>query len=181
MTDLIFLDTETTGLEDDKHAVWEIAWAINDGPIESRVLVHSLMTADPKALEINGYFRRHEGATPRSAGPQVDLMIREVLKGNTLVCSNPPFDRGFLKARWKDSPWHHRSVDISSFAMPLLGHDRPMGLAMVAAELREMGYEIPWEDHSAAGDVNAMREAYWALKTMQREFHSALASFRNKE
>lgn len=170
MTDLIFLDTETTGLEDDKHAVWEIAYAINDGEIQSHVVVHSLMTADPAALEINKYYERFpDGA--RSRGPQVDLMIREILKGNTLVCSNPSFDRGFLKARWKESPWHHRSVDISSFAMPLLGHDRPMGLATVAAELRSMGYEIPWEDHSAAGDVRAMRECYWALRTIQKRFH----------
>lgn len=171
MNDLIFLDTETTGLEDDKHAVWEVAWAINDGEIQSHILVHSLMTADFDALNVNKYYERFpEGA--RSRGPHVDLMVREVLKGNTLVCSNPSFDRGFLKARWKSEPWHHRSVDISSFAMPLLGHTRPMGLATVTLELRDRGYDIPKADHTAAGDVNALRECYRALKNIQVRYEN---------
>ena len=168
MTDLIFLDTETTGLDDRKHQVWEIAWAVNDGTINTLVVDHDISTANPDSLDMNGYWERAGYFLPETA--RHELNLRKRLKGNTLVCSNPPFDRGFLKSRWMEEPWHHRSVDISSFAMLVLGHDRPMGLARVAQDLRDMGYEIPNPDHSARGDVETLRACYMKLLHLGRAY-----------
>lgn len=163
MSDLIFLDTETTGLEYDKHEIWEIAWAVNDGPVEERILVHSLKTADPKALDLNGYHIRYpEGA--RSKGPMTDLEVRSVLADNTIVCANPTFDRFFMYFRWGHEPYHYRSIDIESMAMLVFGWERPRGLKDVAAELRQRMYNIPDPDHTAGVDVEVLRACFNALR-----------------
>jgi oligoribonuclease (3'-5' exoribonuclease) len=164
VTDLIFLDTETTGLDYGRHEIWEIAWAINDGPITERVLVHSLKMADPKALDLNGYFRRHAGAIPRSDGPWVDLDVRQILAGNTIVCANPTFDRIFMYLRWGYEPYHYRSIDVESMAMLVFEWDRPRGLKDVAAELRSRSWDIPEPDHTAGKDVEVLRACYDALR-----------------
>lgn len=169
MNDLIFLDTETTGLDDDQHEVWQIAWAINDEvPVQERILVHSLKTADPKALDMNGYRENHpQGA--RSEGPMVDIEVRNILEGNTLVCANPSFDRGFLKKRWGYEPWHYRSVDVESMALLLFDWDRPRGLKDVADTLRSIGYNIADPSHNAWIDVVVLRECYHAIREEQKK------------
>lgn len=163
MNDLIFLDTETTGLEYQQHEIWEIAWAINNGPIEERILVHSLKTADPKALALNGYYARYpEGA--RAKGPMTDLEVRNVLAGNTIVAANPTFDRIFMYLRWGYEPYLYRSVDVESMAVAVFNYDRPKGLASISEDLRDKGYPMPDPDHSAGRDVEVVRAAYIALK-----------------
>ena len=169
MNDLIYLDTETTGLDPEKHDVWEIAWAVNDVPVEERILVHSLKAAEYKALEMNGYFYRHAGALPRSDGPWVDLDVRKILEGNTLVCANPTFDRMFLRKRWGLEPYHYRSIDVESVALGVLQLDRPKGLKDIAEALRKLGYAISVPDHSAAKDVEVLRECFIALRGLQQD------------
>jgi oligoribonuclease (3'-5' exoribonuclease) len=167
-TDLIFLDTETTGLDPDKHEIWEIAWAINDEiPVQERILVHSLKTADPTALEVNTYLEHHpQGA--RSEGPMVDLEVRKVLEGGTLVCANPTFDRMFMRKRWGLEPYHYRSIDVESMALAILEYDRPKGLKDIAEELRDMGYNIADPLHRAWIDVVVLRECYKTLRQIQK-------------
>lgn len=174
MTDLVFLDIETTGLDDSKHEAWEVAWVVNGDPIvQERILVHSLKTADPKALEMNHYLEKHPNGA-RSEGPMVDLEVRSVIEGNTLVCANPPFDRGFLKKRWGIEPWHYRSIDLESMALGILEHDRPKGLKDVSDELRGLGYNIGEPSHSAWVDVVVLRESYRALRDIQKQRNDAL-------
>ncbi len=172
MNDLIFLDTETTGLDSDKHEVWEIGWVVNeDRQVQSVVVPHSLATADPDALEMNGYWDRAPGAP---FTPWADIELRKLIKGNTLVCANPPFDRGFLKKRWGIEPWHYRSVDLETMAMGILEHDRPKGLKDVSDELRELGYNIAEPSHGAWVDVVVLRESYRALRDIQKLKNDAL-------
>lgn len=170
MTDLIFLDTETTGLEYKTHEIWEIAWAVNDGPIQEEVLVHSLKTADMTALDLNGYFLRHAGALPRSEGPWIDLNVRKALAGNTLVCANPTFDRIFMYLRWGHEPYHYRSIDVESIALIVFEWDRPRGLKDVAAELRSRKWDIPEPDHTAGKDVEVLRACYNALREENKKW-----------
>lgn len=174
MSDLIFLDTETTGLEPEKHEVWQIAWAINDEvPVQERILVHSLKTADSKSLEMNGYFEHHpEGA--RSLGPMVDLEVRDAVKDGTLVCANPTFDRMFLRKRWGYEPWQYRSIDIESMALGILEYERPKGLKDIAEHLQRWGYNIADPLHNAWIDVVVLRECYKALREIQRQKNTAL-------
>ncbi len=160
-TALVFLDTETTGLDPVLHEVWEIAWAINGGSTTSRVVPHSIATADPKALEMNGYVGRGLGVP---GDPWADIELRSDLARATIVGANPAFDTAFLRARWGVAPWHHRLIDVESMALGILGYERPKGLHALAADLRDRGHEIPEPDHTAAADVATTRAVYGALR-----------------
>lgn len=167
MRDLVFLDIETTGLDPDKHQAWEIAAAVNDEPVISYVLVHSLQTADEKALELNGYFLRYpDGA--RSLGPMVDIQFRKMLKDVTIVAANPSFDVDFLYRRWGVAPWHHRKLDIETMAYTVFEYDEMKGMKDIASDLTERGFYIRQPDHTAHGDVTALRDCYKALRAIQR-------------
>lgn len=164
---LVVLDTETTGLDLDKHEVWEIALAVGEGSIDSYLVEHNVLTADPKALEMNGYRVRYHGLVLPRLGELA--IIPPQLEGKTLVGANPAFDAYRLQKRWGRSPWHYRLVNVEDMAITVFDLDRPLGLKALVDKLRELGYDIPENDHSAAGDVAATREVYRALRIIGKE------------
>lgn len=54
-----FVDTETTGLDPDKHAIWEVALILPDAREFVWQFPVDEMTADPFALNIGRYWERH--------------------------------------------------------------------------------------------------------------------------
>jgi hypothetical protein len=165
----VFLDTETTGLEL-HHDIWEIAWAIGDGSIESRIVPHSLQNADPKALELNGYWTRGFAEHPVESA---DVAFRELLDGATIIGCNPGFDAIRLQLRWRAQPWHYRLVDVSSMAVALMGFREdglPPGLFDIANDMRRLyGLDIPEPDHTAAGDVATLRAVYYGFDVVRMD------------
>ena len=157
----LFLDTETTGLDVEKHEVWEIAYAIDDGPIKSHVVQHSLANADPKALDINGYNTRFRGVPADFLLFEKEL--RAAAQDQFLVGSNPAFDQRFLVKRWGERPWEYRMIDIATYAMPYFGLVVPEGLAFITNAL-----DIESGDHTAAKDVEVLRNAFYKLQDMYR-------------
>lgn len=158
--DLVFIDTETTGLELE-HDIWEIAYAIGDGPVVSAIVPHSLQNADLKALEMNGYRVRFQ---PGFVDRTFDVDLRSRLAGKTLVGANPSFDAYRLQRRWGVAPWRYRMLDVESMAFGLVsGFDSVPGLKNLTGYLQTNGYQVPSNDHSAAGDVAAVREVYKSL------------------
>ena len=169
---LIYLDTETTGLDPDRHEIWELAYAVDDGPIQSGIMFHSLRHADPKALAMNGYWERSKGVSP-DEWADLEISVRFAMEGATLVGANPAFDAAFLRARWGVTPWRYRTLDIESYAMPLFGWNEPRGLKDIAAHLRDVnGEDIPKPDHSAAGDVATLRACHRALRQLSEEMRA---------
>jgi oligoribonuclease (3'-5' exoribonuclease) len=161
MRDLIFLDTETTGLDPAIHEVWEIAFAIKDHGVLSGFVPHSLATADPVALAVNNYWNRN---IERVVNPRFEFALRRYVADATIVGANPAFDAAFLRARWGVAPWHHRLIDVESMALTVLGYERPKGLFDLAVDLRGRGYDIPAPNHTAIGDVLTTRAVYHALR-----------------
>lgn len=169
-----YVDVETTGLDVERNCVWEIAYAIDDEPVQSSVVSHTLVNANDKALEIGNYWQRMF-EEPFSAHEATiwEGVTKERLFGfdGTLyiVGANPGFDNTFLTKRWGSLPWHHRPIDIESYAMGPLGpltQDEPIvpqGLFTICTTLRTLGWDIPEPDHSAGGDVAATRAAFKAL------------------
>jgi DNA polymerase III epsilon subunit-like protein len=162
---LIFLDIETTGLDPFRHQVWEIAYATEGGPIESGIVRHSLFTADPQALTLNGHDERCECLGFQTYRKAFEMEIKRALVGAVIVGANPAFDTKFLRMRWESEPWHYRMIDIEAYAMPHLGLDRPKGLAGIAEALA-----IQPPDHSAAQDVYVLRECFQALQSIYTQY-----------
>ena len=158
---LVYLDTETTGLDPDRHQVWEIAYAIDDGPVESSFVGHSVWSADPKALELNGYHDRF--VSQPQLGLLFERILRHDLEGATLVGANPAFDAAFLRRRWGVTPWRYRLLDVEAYGAGVLGLVEPIGLKGLTDAVRALGYEIPEPDHTAAADVRTLRRVHQAL------------------
>lgn len=73
---LVYLDTETTGLDPAVHQVWEIGYAVDDGPIVSGFVRHDPPTLDYASLQaalVNGYVGRYGPYTTAPEGPPARL------------------------------------------------------------------------------------------------------------
>ena len=167
MTVLCFIDTETTGLDARIHQPYEVCiWREDEPNPGTLALPHSLEFADQQALRIGGYHDRQftpyetDGATERR-------LLLKALTGATLVGSNPAFDAAMLTRVIGAPVWHHRLINVAEGGMWVFGWDRPKGLADVATECRDRGYDIPEPDHTAEGDVRATRAVYEALRAIR--------------
>ena len=161
---LVFLDTETTGLED-HHQVWEIAYAgIGDEPT-SFMVPHTTVGSSKEALEIGNYYER-QGYEARKWRPDLEREFFNHLGPEvTIIGANPSFDREMLRRRWGTFPAHHRLLDIESWATALIDTTRPpMGMSALYEWFKERGHDIPKPDHTAAGDVRTMQYIYDSLK-----------------
>lgn len=167
MSSLVYLDTETTGLNTRLHDTIEVAWAVDAGPVNRLVFPHTLDHADPKALEINGYWDRGlDTYAAASANPFTRLQsgfIRD-LTGATVVAENYGFDLAMLVRKLGFEPWHYRKIELSSVAMTVFNLDRPESMHKTAERLRDRGLEIPKSDHTAEADVECLRACYMALR-----------------
>lgn len=167
VTTLCYVDTETTGLDPDKHQAYEVAWQIGEGPLVSARLGHTLKNADEFALSVGRYHER--GFKPSKRNETTLDYLRRNLDGVTLVGSNPAFDAAFLRKALGCAPWHHRLINVAEGGMWVFGWERPKGLADVTAACRERGYEIPEPDHTAEGDVRTTKAVYEALRAIRGE------------
>ena len=172
MTDrpIVAIDCETTGLDPDWHDVFEVAYqrlGIDAEPV-TLWLPHDDSTADPKAMEINRGYERWPGAYTRGW----EFQLRTALTGAHLLGSNPAFDASFLRRRLDSGAvWHHRLIDIATYAMPVLGLDTPIGLAnirqmLIERECFQVLDAVP--DHTAAGDVRATVACWDVLRALAR-------------
>lgn len=163
MRDLIFVDTETTGLDAEKNELVELTWAPLEG--DPHTLWFGVEQVPPFIDELIGFTKRG------IAGFRSDFFeISKFLKasdGATLVAANPSFDMSFLKAvgLWN---FHYRMLDIESYAFGRLSHlfeDVP-GMKSIYVVLTNAGFEITEPDHTSLNDVLALRDAYKILRDL---------------
>lgn len=173
-TKIVFLDTETTGLDPKRHQVWEVAYSTGlDKPVEVFQVWHSLTNADPAALRINGYLDRvnenyvktdEEMARHRNGHSLLPYTFTQgALWDAYVIGSNPAFDTSFLREALGFAPWKHRLIDLSNIAMAKFSTPVPMGMKEVRDRLTEMGYDIPEPDHTAKRDVETLKACYEIL------------------
>lgn len=162
MRDLIFVDTESTGLADNEDAeLVEVTWATRDSEPETLFFG---VTEVPDF--INGLIKFDER---KIAGLQSDhFAIERFLKAsmdNTMVAANPSHDKHFLYEAgiWR---FHYRMLDISTYAMAKLNLDQMPGMSDIFRELKELGVTITQPDHTSRNDVLAMRDAFTILEDM---------------
>jgi DNA polymerase III epsilon subunit-like protein len=147
---VIIVDTETTGLDPERHEIWEIG-TINrsSGREHQWRMKPDLSKADPQALSVGRYYERTSGmcgkcrpdraydlvspyaksADPEwSCPPVLAAEVARLLDGAILVAANPALDAGFLsaflRANGEAPTWHYRLRDIGSMAHGFLMHNQ---------------------------------------------------------
>lgn len=173
---IVFIDTETGGLNPIKHELIEVAWAKDDIHHPQRlVLPHRPDRVDPMAAQINGYHTRHLD-DPENWDSSIDIaMFGADLIGATLCGANPSFDAAFISSFFShqnpfgDTPWHYRLLDIESMFVGAFPNafdvevDGVPGLRRIVEWINDydpVSPSLPSTDHTAVGDVVALREVY---------------------
>lgn len=182
MAPLAFVDCETTGLDPDRHQVWEVGLVLADSDELDNVDEHvwhlpvHLRRADPMALRISGFRQRHG---VRDEVINLDVFapqLAQLTDGAHLVGAVPSFDeerlRRILRAHGECPTWHYHLIDIEAMAVGWLharGENRPpvdLSLPWESNELsRACGIEPPSDDerHTALGDARWAYRWYRAL------------------
>jgi len=107
---LIFLDTETSGLNPEKHRTLEIAYKVVDSITNKAVVSYASIIAqpegvwaeaDPASLQFTGFSWEDilQGKTEKVVADEIandfnKLSLTE--KGGIFICQNPSFDRAFF-------------------------------------------------------------------------------------
>lgn len=138
-TPLVFIDTETTGTHRERRP-WEIAMIRRQDGIDTRIVIQisdvDLSNAQPKGLEVGGFYNRHRAYAPESEWKDGVMFYRENLaagavekwtRGAHLVGVNPAFDDETLDAMLRRHnlipAWHYHVIDVSAMGLGYLrGH-----------------------------------------------------------
>lgn len=140
-TPLCFIDTETTGLHPERRA-WEIALIRRDDAGERELLIQvrdvDLSNAEPKGLQVGGFYERHGNYAPAAAtgpgGPFVEgseavwategqaaELVEQHTRGAHLVGCVPDFDARtldpMLRRHGLIPAWHYHLVDVEAMAV----------------------------------------------------------------
>ncbi|NDK91419.1 hypothetical protein GYA93_17810 [Gordonia desulfuricans] len=176
--DVVFLDTETTGL-DCYDRVWEVAAIRRDmAGRESKLHIQVQHAGSPPPKFREDYDRRFDrsGALPHTAAASA---LTEFLSGRPhIVGVNPAFDAQMLERLYVDAwvseapPWHYHLIDLPAVTIGvLLAHGHEVELpyrsddlaARVGAPTREEDGTPRYARHTAMGDVLWARDWFDAL------------------
>lgn len=173
-TKLIFVDTETTGLDPDVHDIWELAWGLwneeqGKWSVVSEKIPVDLSQADPHALRIGGFYERGgvNCNVPHYTHQEQDVLSVFVndAYNKHIVGAVPSFDeerlRKLVRKNGHAPTWHYHLIDIEPMAIGYLyglGMERP-SLPWNSNDLSRMIGVNPddYDRHTAAGDV------HWAI------------------
>ncbi len=185
----IFLDTETNGLNPQKHCILEIAFRIVDielGDVlfsyESLIAQpkHRWETADPHSLIVNG-FRFEEiskGLPPEEVAGNILTALSQngVKRGDAVfICQNPSFDRAFFSQlidpdMQESLDWPYHWLDLASmfWALQIKQGELPWTNGISKDKISRC-YALPPEQkpHRAMNGVDHLLSCYEAVVGFQ--------------
>ncbi|MBS0630120.1 MAG: 3'-5' exonuclease [Verrucomicrobia bacterium] len=181
----VFLDTETSGLNPQKHCLLEVAYKIIDvetGELKSSyeaVVAQSKMNwekADSQSLLVNGFTweKVSEGlAAEKIAGTIITSFARNNVrrKGAIFICQNPSFDRAFFSQLidpdlQESLDWPYHWLDLASMYWAIkIKQDSPPWESGVSKDKISEAYQLPPEakPHRAMNGVNHLLQCYEAV------------------
>ena len=173
----VFVDIETTGLDVDRHEIWEVGVILerNVGWERRWFLPVDLGKADPEALRIGGFYDRHPWASNGHTHTVSSLTsfakeFEELTRGATLVGANVRFDEAFLskllKANGACPGWHYRLLDVEAYAAGALGLPDPLGLHSTAKNLG-IDPDSFGDTHTALVDAALAKAVYEKALTLR--------------
>lgn len=180
---LIFLDSETTGLDSTKHRVVEIAYKIYDTAKKRIVVSNSciinqpaavLAEADPKSLKVNGFTEELilTGKSERAVAAEIihDFNRAGVHQGQALfVCQNPSFDRAFFNQlvsveMQSEFKWPYHWLDLASMYWMHKKGELPDEQSLSKnAIAKKLGLPKEAEPHRAMNGVIHLMQCYSSL------------------
>jgi len=184
---LLFIDTETGGLDPRKHSLLSVALVVGDaGGVANSLEI--LVRHEPYVVSAGGMKVNRIDLVQHTAGalePDIALGVMNVFldqhfphicKPIILAGHNVGFDQAFLGA-FLESLGHsleprfsHRVVDTHSLAAALRDAGKlPLDNLSSTALFAHFGIEVPEEKrHTALGDALATFELYWKLVGLMR-------------
>ncbi len=175
-TRFVFIDTEATGLDHQRHELTEVSWIVRfeDGRQEERQFFpqHTIDGADADALELTHYHERIAPQPKTPASVWLTLFLEDA-KDAVLVGAVPDFDAKHLEMKCRklglEPTWDHHLLDVETLALPFLapGPEAPRSLAKTCA-----GLGVPHDRdqaHGALYDAQQTMRAFDALWEMVAE------------
>jgi DNA polymerase III epsilon subunit-like protein len=168
-TRFVFVDTEATGLDHERHELTEVAWVVRfeDGTeVERRFFPqHTIDGADADALELTHYDDRIAPQDKTPASEWLTTFLDDA-RDAVLVGAVPDFDAKHLERMCRklgvEPTWDHHLLDVETLALPLIapGPEAPRSLAKTCAALG-----VPHDKDQAHG---ALYDAQQAKRVFDR-------------
>jgi DNA polymerase III epsilon subunit-like protein len=168
-TRFVFIDTEATGLDHERHELTEVSWVVRfeDGRQEERCFfpAHTTDGADADALELTHYDEKIAPQAKTPANEWLTLFLEDA-RDAVLVGAVPDFDAKHLERMCRklglQPTWDHHLLDVETLAMPLIspGPEAPRSLAKTCAALG-----IPHDKDQAHG---ALYDALQAMRVFDK-------------
>jgi oligoribonuclease (3'-5' exoribonuclease) len=159
--ELIFVDTETTGLDEFNDSLIEVSYATARSDIKT--LYFGITEVRPNINKLIHFAERK--ISGRMSTPEEIADFVALSQDNIMVAACPAFDKSFL-FRYGLFGFHYRMLDIESYAAGKLNLNYVPGMHELYVTLTERGYKIPEPTHTSASDVAAMRKIYEILRYM---------------
>lgn len=160
---IVFLDTETTGLDPYKHEIIEVAVLRPDLLWHTRIKPLNLDGAQPRALEINGYRDHPELWDGAPIFTEVADQLVEQLTDCVIIGTNTQFDMNFItqaleRCGIEDRRIAYHWIDLATLAYE---HLVPCGLHSLALKniCKFVGVTNEGE-HTATADVTRVKAVY---------------------
>ena len=183
MTGVCFVDTETTGLDPERHEIWEVGLILPDGSEYLWQLPVDLSRADPMALNIGRFHDRQAMAarTGHTNGDVTELVDRwqfarkfaRLTRGLHLAGAVVSFDAErlwkLLRANGECPMWHYHLIDVEALAAGHLAeHDVNRTLAHPPWNSNDLSRAVgvdpdTFDRHTALGDARWAKAIYEAV------------------
>lgn len=169
---IVFLDTETTGLDPERHELWDIAVIDEDGH-EWNALIRPEHpeTADPTSLRMNGYYDVFGSLGGVKKGRDLsnrrDIanILARLLAGKHIVGAVPSFDAAFLDRFLRNNgevgTWHYHLIDVEVLIAGRLQLRPPYDSDALSMAVGVDPAE--YNRHSALGDARWVKAQYEAV------------------
>lgn len=169
---VVFLDTETLGLDPDHHPVWEVGlitpsgWCpVHEHEWQIKVTGRERSLAHPKALEVSRFDDRYSEKRAQDPATVARLIHNMIPAGAHLAGAVVSFDEERLRRLlWRHGyqpRWHYHLIDVEGLAAGKVGMAPPWDSEELS---RAVGVEPDrFHRHTALGDARWAKAVYEAV------------------